>query len=386
MPRGGQGDQLRRCVTAIYCTAVHGSAAACVHLRYFNLHASAVTKSDHLSLTFAPSPFPHTSTSAGPAVIAWLPSGPNIGFLAPHDETFTIQDWFDKEIPAVFVYEAPPTARAYIKGGRRQHSSAAVCKLLTPGAYDVAAPGYDMLGALLFSDKPGQAPFWCGIAMNVADAKELDPAGDVGPTPFQVTGGLWSALQYVLQHPNGGDCFPEDVPTPFVMGHAFPWAGQLIAREAPEALEVPALFDPGAPEAMTRIYSGWCWLALMVDELRVGLLIGCRVLMTARITIRLVMSSNRILSSDHRTFATSCNSFSIFRRRACRGPHRLHRGRHHRLGRHPHLNRRPPAGLRTLVHRGGGEDERGEVRALVRAQRVRGPQPDGAHLAGCARR
>lgn len=30
-------------------------------------------------------------SSAGPAVVAWVPSGPNIGFMAPHDETFTIQ-------------------------------------------------------------------------------------------------------------------------------------------------------------------------------------------------------------------------------------------------------------------------------------------------------
>ena len=30
-------------------------------------------------------------SSAGPAVVGWVPSGPNIGFMAPHDETFTIQ-------------------------------------------------------------------------------------------------------------------------------------------------------------------------------------------------------------------------------------------------------------------------------------------------------
>ena len=30
-------------------------------------------------------------SSAGPAVVAWTPTGPNIGFMAPHDETFTIQ-------------------------------------------------------------------------------------------------------------------------------------------------------------------------------------------------------------------------------------------------------------------------------------------------------
>lgn len=182
--------------------------------------------------------------SAGPAVVAWVPSGPNIGFLAPHDETLTIQQWFDKEIPAVFVYEAPPTARAYIKGGRKQHSSEATCKLLTPAKYDIAPEGYDQLGALLYSDKPGKAPFWCGIKMDVADARKIDPTGSVGPTPFQVTGGVWAALQFILAHPGAGDCFPEDLPTQFVIERAFPWAGHLEAREAPEALLVPGAFDP----------------------------------------------------------------------------------------------------------------------------------------------
>lgn len=183
-------------------------------------------------------------SSAGPAVIAWIPSGPNVGFLAPHDETFTIQQWFDKQIPAAFVYEAPPAARAYLKGGRRQHSSVAKCHLLTPAEYDVESTGYDHLGALLFSDKPEVAPFWCGIKMDVADAAVIDPSGSVGPTPFQVTGGLWCALQFVLRHPTEGDLFPEDLPTQFVMENAFPWAGRLEARPAPEALEVPGLFIP----------------------------------------------------------------------------------------------------------------------------------------------
>jgi hypothetical protein len=79
--------------------------------------------------------------------------------MAPHDETFTIQKWFDHEIPAVFVYEASPTARAfvrnnhaslwwllladlafsfrYLKGGRAKHSSVDNKELITPAKYEV---------------------------------------------------------------------------------------------------------------------------------------------------------------------------------------------------------------------------------------------------------
>ena len=95
------------------------------------------------------------------------------------------------------------------------------------------------------ASKPGVAPFWCGTVQDVASSAAVDPTLFTGPTPLQVAGGVWAAFQFILQHPDSGDCFPEDVPTPFVVEHAFPWAGTLIARPAPEALEVPGLFDPG---------------------------------------------------------------------------------------------------------------------------------------------
>lgn len=195
--------------------------------------------------------------AAGPTVLGWIPSGPIVGFMPPHDETFTIQPWFGgRTVPALFVYEASPTARAYVKSGKAEHSDKATCKLLTPKRYDLASDGYDMLGALMFSNKPDTPPFYCGIDMNVADAAAIDPTGSAGPTAMQVTGGLWTALQYLLQHPDGGDCFAEDIPTDFVVANAFPWSGRIVARPAPEALEVIGLFDPASPTVLADILSG----------------------------------------------------------------------------------------------------------------------------------
>merc|ERR1712032_623983 len=45
----------------------------------------------------------------------------------------------------------------------------------------------------------------------------------------------------------------EDVPTDFVMKNAFPFAGRLLARPCPEALRVPGLFDPAAPNVLNSI-------------------------------------------------------------------------------------------------------------------------------------
>ena len=79
--------------------------------------------------------------AAGPAVTSWTPIGPILGFAAPHDECFTVQPWFEKEVPALFIYEAPATARNYVKGGKGEPSDKATCKLFTPATYNLVRLG-----------------------------------------------------------------------------------------------------------------------------------------------------------------------------------------------------------------------------------------------------
>jgi len=112
--------------------------------------------------------------------------------------------------------------------------------------------------------QPARDPFYCGIIMDVADAAAIDPTGSVGPTAFQVTGGIWAALQYICEHPAAGDLFSEDLPSDFVLSWVFPWSGRLIARSAPEAKEVVGLFDPAAPDALAKLK------AAQVDAARVS--------------------------------------------------------------------------------------------------------------------
>jgi hypothetical protein len=176
--------------------------------------------------------------------------------LAPHDETFTIQPWFKKQIPSVFVYEAPDAARSYVRGGRAQHSDHAKTALLVPGPYDIIPDGGDILGAILISDKAGQVPFYCGIEMFVKDALVFDPSGSVTPTAFQVVGGVWCALLFTLTHDNLGEKFPEDLPTDFVMSRVFPYSGRLVTRSVPEMSKVIGCFDPSADNALDLIMGG----------------------------------------------------------------------------------------------------------------------------------
>lgn len=69
-------------------------------------------------------------------------------------------------------------------------------------------------------------------------------------------GGIWAGLKYIVTHPDAGDHFSEDLPTDFVLAHAFPWAGRLLTRPCPEVLQIPGFFDPSAPNVMERVRSG----------------------------------------------------------------------------------------------------------------------------------
>jgi len=188
-----------------------------------------------------------------PGLVSWVPSGPMIGFAAPHDECFTVQRWFKKEIPAVFVYEAAPPARAFLKGPNTQHSGNLAASVMNPGEHEIRGDCFDQLGVILLSET--RDPFFCGVTLTVADAAKQDPGLKCGPTPLQVCGGVWSCLRFIVDQPLAGDCFPEDVPTPFVMATALPGAGTLTCRPCPEALAVPGFFDPSAPDAAEAVLS-----------------------------------------------------------------------------------------------------------------------------------
>lgn len=194
--------------------------------------------------------------SVDSTLVSWVPSGPMVGFAPPHDETFTTQKWFNREIPALFIYESPPPARFFLKGKNMSHSSNVPCKLFTPAQYELREDCYDTIGVILLSSKHGREPFWCGLSMNVGDAAEMDSTGGSGPTALQVMAGVWTSLQYIISHPQRGDCFPEDLPTDFVISTAFPWAGRLLARPCPEALTLPGFFDPAASDAFARLKAG----------------------------------------------------------------------------------------------------------------------------------
>eukprot|EP00667_Euglena_gracilis_P005281 EG_transcript_5317 len=191
-------------------------------------------------------------------LVGWCPAGPTCGFAPPHDECFTCQRWFDLPVPALFVYEPPPSARAFLLGPNFSGSTTVPSALLIPSEHQLDPDSYDMLGVVLLSKNREQLPMWCGVCMRVSDAAVLDPTGECGPTSLQVAAGVWTGLQYIQHRPAAGDCFPEDVPTDFVLRHAFPWTGELLVRPCPEALAVPGFFDPSLEDAGKRVLGGVC--------------------------------------------------------------------------------------------------------------------------------
>jgi homospermidine synthase len=185
--------------------------------------------------------------------VAWLPTGPVLGNVVPHDETLTVQSFFEREVPCAFVYEPPAFMRAYVHGGFRQNSADGKQEVANPKSHELDPKAYDYLGALIMSDKADTPPHWCGIYMSVAQAALVDPTQNSGPTPLQVAAGVWTALRYILANPDIGDCFSEDLPSDFVFDTCMPWAGELHVRPAPDAVLVYSL-PPTRHAAMFCIF------------------------------------------------------------------------------------------------------------------------------------
>ncbi|GMH54663.1 hypothetical protein TL16_g01719 [Triparma laevis f. inornata] len=144
-------------------------------------------------------------------------------------------------------FNAGPGGRTSVIGFGMNPGIISHLAVLVPGKFEIRGDCYDQLGVILLSET--WDPFFCGVTLTVDDAALQDPSKKCGPTPLQVCGGVWSCLRFIVDQPLAGDCFPEDVPTPFVMAHALPGAGTLTCCPCPEALAVPAFFDPSAPDA-----------------------------------------------------------------------------------------------------------------------------------------
>jgi homospermidine synthase len=163
---------------------------------------------------------------------SWVPFEDTEGLLIPHGEVFTIRDFFhDPETgyapSQYYVYSYNPYAQKYIES---LPSGPHVTLQNTNPEWEVLHPmnyelyGYDKVGALLlFNNNRG---WWAGSIMDEFDAAKLFNH-KYGPTILQVTGGVFSAFEWMCQNPNAGNKWPEDLDTEYVIDKASPYLGRV---------------------------------------------------------------------------------------------------------------------------------------------------------------
>ena len=172
---------------------------------------------------------------------SWVPSGPTLGFLTPHDEALTMGKYLsirDSETGKL-VYR-PTVCFSYMP------CDMSVCSIheFVMRGYDGSmkpvfldgkdiTSGKDEVGILFLGHQLGS--WWTGSRMSIEDAQKNVPGH--GPTTIQVCAGVVSGLHWMLQHPTRGICAPEDMDDhEFVLAKAMPYLEPFVS--------VPGNFEP----------------------------------------------------------------------------------------------------------------------------------------------
>lgn len=96
------------------------------------------------------------------------------------------------------------------------------CEVIDPSNYQLH--GYDKVGAMMiFKNNRG---WWSGTIMDEFDAAHLFDH-KFGPTVIQVASGLYSSFVWLLNNPNSGNKWAENLDSDFILEHAKPYLGRL---------------------------------------------------------------------------------------------------------------------------------------------------------------
>ncbi len=162
---------------------------------------------------------------------SWVPQGPIIGMLIPHEEAFSISDYLSVYNDDQLVYR-PTSYYVYLA------NDATFCSLhevsmqdyqLQPNYRILSSEiidGHDQLGVLLLGDKYGG--WWMGSDLSIEETRLL--INDHNATILQVSSGLFAGFVWMIKNPEKGFCFPEDLPSDEILQYAAPFLGKNISQ------------------------------------------------------------------------------------------------------------------------------------------------------------
>lgn len=162
---------------------------------------------------------------------SWTPHQEYVGMVITHGEAFTISRMLTIYKGRRAVYR-PTVCYSYLP------SDATIASLhdfrcrgyeLPPRKRimtDEIKTGADTMGALIMGH-PFTA-WWIGSNLSIAEARRLIPHQNA--TTIQVAIGVTAAVHWMLENPNAGLCFPEDLPYAHILRIARPYLGDFISQ------------------------------------------------------------------------------------------------------------------------------------------------------------
>lgn len=160
-----------------------------------------------------------------------VPSGPIIGMIVRHGESFTISDYLtiwenDSALyrPTVHYVYCPTDATLNSLHEFKAHNLVMQSKKRI--MRDEIISGTDEVGVLLMGHD--FKSWWTGSVLSIEEARTLAPGQNA--TTLQVACSVLAAVVWMLKNPEKGLCVPDDLPYEDVLEVAAPYLGDLVSR------------------------------------------------------------------------------------------------------------------------------------------------------------
>ena len=162
---------------------------------------------------------------------SWVPNQEFVGMIITHGEAYSISKMLTLRRRNKVIYR-PTVHYAYLPANETMSS---LHDLRCRGyelpmekriMNDEITTGADILGALIMGHVYNS--WWTGSILSIEEARKLVPHQNA--TTIQVAIGVVSAIKWMINNPNKGLCFPEDLPYRDILSMAKPYLGKFVSQ------------------------------------------------------------------------------------------------------------------------------------------------------------
>lgn len=162
---------------------------------------------------------------------SWVPNQEFVGMIITHGEAYGISKMLTLHRRNKVIYR-PTVHYAYLPANETMSSLHDLrCRnyelpMKKRIMNDEITTGADTLGALIMGHIYNS--WWTGSILSIEEARKLVPHQNA--TTIQVAIGVVSAIKWMINNPNKGLCFPEDLPYRDILSMAKPYLGKFVSQ------------------------------------------------------------------------------------------------------------------------------------------------------------